>query len=44
MNDEQPSSDAKGFPAPDEGILVTHFLIVRNVARVEGVLLQRAGR
>ena len=33
MNDDQPSSDAEGFPAPDEGILVTHFLIVRNVAR-----------
>ncbi len=33
MNDERPSSDAEGFPAPDEGILVTHFLIVRNVAR-----------
>ena len=33
MNDEQPSFDAEGFPAPDEGILVTHFLIVRDVAR-----------
>jgi catechol 2,3-dioxygenase-like lactoylglutathione lyase family enzyme len=30
---EQPRIDRENVPAPAEGILVTHFLIVRNVAR-----------
>jgi catechol 2,3-dioxygenase-like lactoylglutathione lyase family enzyme len=30
---QQPEIDLESMPAPAEGILVTHFLIVRNVAR-----------
>jgi catechol 2,3-dioxygenase-like lactoylglutathione lyase family enzyme len=30
---QQPKIDLENMPAPAEGILVTHFLIVRNVAR-----------
>ena len=33
MTDQQPKLDLENFPAPDEGILMTHFLIVRDVAR-----------
>ena len=33
MTDHQPKLDLENFPAPTEGILVTHFLIVREVAR-----------
>jgi catechol 2,3-dioxygenase-like lactoylglutathione lyase family enzyme len=33
MTDGQPKLDLENFPAPAEGILMTHFLIVRNVAR-----------
>ena len=33
MTDEQPKLDRANFPAPAEGILMTHFIIVRNVAR-----------
>lgn len=33
MSDDQPKIDVENVPAPAEGILVTHFLTVRNVAR-----------
>ena len=33
MTDEQPKLDRENFPAPAEGVLMTHFIIVRNVAR-----------
>jgi len=33
MTDQQPRLDLENFPAPAEGILMTHFLIVRDVAR-----------
>ena len=33
MTDQQPKLDLEHFPAPAEGILMTHFLIVRDVAR-----------
>jgi len=33
MTDGQPKLDLEHFPAPTEGILMTHFLIVRDVAR-----------
>ena len=33
MTGQQPKIDRENMPAPAEGILVTHFLIVRNVAR-----------
>ena len=33
MTGEQPKIDPENLPAPTEGILVTHFLIVRDVAR-----------
>src|SRR5436190_22840539 len=33
MTDQQPKLDFENFPAPGEGILMTHFLIVRDVAR-----------
>ena len=33
MTDEQPELGVEHFPAPAEGILMTHFLIVRDVAR-----------
>ena len=33
MTGQQPKIDRENIPAPAEGILVTHFLIVRNVAR-----------
>ena len=33
MSDQRPSIDVENFPAPIEGILVTQFLVVRNVAR-----------
>jgi catechol 2,3-dioxygenase-like lactoylglutathione lyase family enzyme len=33
MTDQQPKLDLENFPAPAEGILMTHFLIVRDVAR-----------
>ena len=33
MTDRQSKLDPENFPAPAEGILMTHFLIVRDVAR-----------
>jgi catechol 2,3-dioxygenase-like lactoylglutathione lyase family enzyme len=33
LSDQQPNIDVKNLPAPIEGILVTQFLTVRNVAR-----------
>jgi catechol 2,3-dioxygenase-like lactoylglutathione lyase family enzyme len=33
MTGQQPEIDTQSIPAPLEGILVTHFLIVRSVAR-----------
>jgi catechol 2,3-dioxygenase-like lactoylglutathione lyase family enzyme len=33
MTDGPPKIDLENFPAPAEGILMTHFLIVRDVAR-----------
>jgi catechol 2,3-dioxygenase-like lactoylglutathione lyase family enzyme len=33
MTDGQPKLDLENFPAPAKGILMTHFLIVRDVAR-----------
>ena len=33
MSGQQPEFHPEDFPAPDEGLLVTHFLIVRDVAR-----------
>jgi catechol 2,3-dioxygenase-like lactoylglutathione lyase family enzyme len=33
MSAEQPEIDFANLPAPEEGVLVTHFLTVRNVAR-----------
>ena len=33
MTGQQPKIDPENMPAPAEGILVTHFLIVRSVAR-----------
>jgi catechol 2,3-dioxygenase-like lactoylglutathione lyase family enzyme len=33
MTGQQPEIDTQSIPAPPEGILVTHFLIVRSVAR-----------
>jgi len=33
MTAEQPELGVESFPAPAEGILMTHFLIVRDVAR-----------
>ena len=33
MSDTRPSIDVENLPAPTEGILVTQFLTVRNVAR-----------
>src|SRR4030095_1531390 len=33
MTAQQPKVDLENMPAPAEGILVTHFLIVRDVAR-----------
>ena len=32
MTDQEPKMDLEHFPAPAEGILMTHFLIVRDVA------------
>ena len=33
VSSDQSDIDYGNFPAPDEGLLVTHFLVVRNVAR-----------
>jgi catechol-2,3-dioxygenase len=33
MSDQQPERDLKNMPAPDEGLVMTHFLTVRDVAR-----------
>ncbi len=33
MTDQQPRTDVENLPAPAEGILITHFLTVRDVAR-----------
>ena len=33
MREETPRIDFENLPAPSEGFLVTHFIIVRNVAR-----------
>jgi catechol 2,3-dioxygenase-like lactoylglutathione lyase family enzyme len=33
LSDQRPSIDVENLPAPTEGILVTQFLTVRNVAR-----------
>jgi catechol 2,3-dioxygenase-like lactoylglutathione lyase family enzyme len=33
VSEQRPSIDVENFPAPTEGILVTQFLVVRNVAR-----------
>ena len=33
VSDQEPKIDFENMPAPAEGILVTHFLIVRDVAR-----------
>jgi catechol 2,3-dioxygenase-like lactoylglutathione lyase family enzyme len=33
MSSDQPTIDYENLPAPDEGLLVTHFLTVRDVAR-----------
>ena len=33
MSDQRPNIDVENLPAPTEGILVTQFLTVRNVAR-----------
>ena len=33
MSDQRPSIDVENLPTPTEGILVTQFLVVRNVAR-----------
>ena len=33
MTDRQPKLGLENFPAPAEGVLMTHFLIVRDVAR-----------
>jgi catechol 2,3-dioxygenase-like lactoylglutathione lyase family enzyme len=33
MSSDQPKIDFDNLPAPDEGLVVTHFLTVRNVAR-----------
>jgi catechol 2,3-dioxygenase-like lactoylglutathione lyase family enzyme len=33
LSDQRPSIDVENLPAPTEGVLVTQFLTVRNVAR-----------
>ena len=36
MTAQQLKVDLENMPAPAEGILVTHFLIVRNVGSLQG--------
>jgi catechol 2,3-dioxygenase-like lactoylglutathione lyase family enzyme len=33
LSDQRPSIDVENLPVPTKGIVVTHFLVVRNVAR-----------